>query len=173
MPRAARSGTIGSTVPFTKEEETTVTAVAEPIADQDMPTILSYAMPGGTKKSKKGKSKRTVEIRIGTTRFPCRPTLDGLSLLEFAQALSGISDLDDDDDVDEESLSPEEQAERMKTFMSAANTLVDLLKLVIVDYDRFREFVRDNGIDIELIAEMAGDVLGAYTSRPTEQPSGS
>lgn len=149
-----------------------MTAVAEPVADQDTPTILSYALPGaGGKGKKKGKAKRTVEIRFGQHRFPCRPSLDGISLLEFAQALSGIADMDDDDDLDESLLSAEEQAERMKTFMSAASTLVDLLETVVIDYPKFRAFVREHGIDIETISEVAGDVLGAYTNRPTEQPS--
>lgn len=123
-------------------------------ADGDSPTILAYKMPV----RKPGQS--TVAIRIGTHAFPCVPELDGISLLEFAGALTGMGGEDDDDDEGDAGES-----------LAAMTTLLSLLRIAIVNYDAFRAFVAKHSIGIEMLVEIIGDLIGAYMNRPTEQPS--
>lgn len=133
-----------------------VTAEA-PTADQ--PRILSYKLPN------KGKNKKgrvpSVAIVISGTRFPCRPVLDGISLLEFAQVITSAADLVEGDDDAAESAEG----------IAAIGALLDMLKICIIDFPKFKAFVRENGLDIEFITTIATDLLGEYTGRPTESPS--
>lgn len=106
------------------------------------------------KKAKKaGNPTSNVEMRIGDKTIKCRPVLDGLTILEFAnipQAEEG------------EELSAEDA-------QLAASAILSLFKSAVVNWDQFQKAVRENEIEIEQLGEMAGDLVEAYTAdRPTE-----
>lgn len=142
-----------------------MSAVASVVPDQ--PTILSYKLP-------KGKGKKdphsSVSIRIGTTSFRCRPAIDGITLLEFADALSSARSVVAED-TELEAVEGEDSPGDAQAGLAAAKTMIGILEECILDYPAFRKFVRDNGLDVEFVMGVAGDLISAYTDRPTEQPS--
>ena len=121
----------------------------------DQPRLLTYKLP----KPKKGTAPRSVAVVIGGTRFRCRPSMDGISFLEFAGALSALNIDEDDDDAD------------TGKSIAAAGQLLEILRTAIIDYDKFREFVKEHGLDVEFITTIATDLIEQYTDTPTEEPS--
>lgn len=109
----------------------------------------------GKKKAdaKAGNPTSNVEMVIGDETIKCRPVLDGLTILEFAnipQAEEG------------EELSPEEAQE-------AARGILNLFEAAVVDYGKFKAAIRKAGVEIDELGEMAGDLVEAYTAeRPTQ-----
>lgn len=107
----------------------------------------------GKKNGDAGNPTSNIELVIGDEKIKCRPVLDGLTILEFAnipQAEEG------------EELSAEDA-------QLAAKGIINLFEAAVVDYPKFRAAVRKAGIEIETLGEMAGDLVEAYTAeRPTQ-----
>lgn len=126
----------------------------------DKPTILAYKLP------KRRPGQGSVAIKIGNTTFKCIPELDGITLLEFANTLNDL-------DLEDEETGEDEEEKFNPDTLKAISTLLDMLKIALVDYDEFRKFFAANGLGLDFLTDIIGDLIGAYMSRPTEQPSGS
>ena len=94
----------------------------------------------------------------------CRARLDGLSLMEFTEALSGVSDLEGQVQSGQVS-----QREAAQAGMAAANSFLTLLRAVVEpdQWDIFEKVVREKSIDLAGLAEIAGWLVEQYSDRPT------
>lgn len=95
-----------------------------------------------------------IELVVNDVKVPCKPVLDGLTLLEFAGATAS-ADSDGDD--------PAAQA-------AAAIAVLDFLKTSVLDWKLFSDTIRaeDSGVGAEELAEMAGWLVEQYVERPTK-----
>lgn len=120
----------------------------------DKPRRKAFALP-----DRAGNPTSSVQFTIGDEAFDCRPVIDGLTLLSFAE-LAG--QLTGDDENGEEA--------DTAAAVAGAGALVGLFRDTIIDYDRFAKFVKANSVELEQLGEIAAWLVEAYTDRPTTQP---
>lgn len=96
----------------------------------------------------------------------CRPTLDGITLMDFTSTLGEANSLEDD--VAAGRMTEEEAAKRG---MAAANAFIGLLKTVILktDWGKFEKTVREQGIPLSGLTDISAWLIEVYGNRPTEQ----
>ena len=124
------------------------------MVDSDKPRRKVFALP-----EKVGNRHSSIEFAIGEEEFKCRPTLGSMKLLKFAELASILGGAADD----ESSVDPAVLGE-------AAGSIRRLLSDTIIDFDRFEKFVDDNDVDIDMLGEIAGWIVEAYTDRPQQRP---
>ena len=123
----------------------------------DKPRRKAFGIP-----QQVGNETSSIEFTLGPLTKPgtkdniykCRPTLDGIMLLEFAKIAGLVSD-----DPDEE-ISGEAAA-------ASSTAILNLLEDTIEDYPRFRASVRKFGVGAEQLGEIAAWIVESYSERPT------
>lgn len=121
----------------------------------DQPRRAAFELP-----KRAGNKTSSIELVIGTTKFKCHPVIDGITLLEFAQLAGGLGGDPDNPDAEVE-LDAAQSTE-------AAGAILDLLRATIVDYPKFKDFVKKHGIEVETLGEYAAELVGLYTDRPQQ-----
>jgi hypothetical protein len=105
-----------------------------------------------------------VVVDLAGTEIQCRPVLDGLTLMQFTEAVSLVSGLEEQ--VAAGLLSDQEAAQ---AGMAAASSFLVLLRAVVVaeEWPKFENAVKEQGIQLDSLAEIAGWLVEQYSDRPT------
>ena len=121
------------------------------MTESDKPRRKVFALP-----ERVGNPTSSVEFQVGDETFRCRPTMSSIRILEFADLIGHMPEEGSEDKAD-----PKELAK-------VAGSIIGLLRNVIIDYDRFRKFADENDLDLDMLGEIAGWIVEAYTGRPTQ-----
>lgn len=130
----------------------------------DKPRRLVYDLP--TTPAPMGNEHSSVAINIGGTTFPCHPTVDGLTILSFAQLAGQSAEMQEIEELGDLATEEQKQEAAVRSAQSAAK-MVELLQTAIIDYPAFEAFVKKHRLDFDFIGQLAGDLVEAYASRPT------
>lgn len=109
--------------------------------------------------------KDNVIIDLEGVEITCRPGMDGLTLMEFSERVSGVATMDEDLAA---GIITEEEASRLG--MVGATAFIKLLKAVILEseWPKFEAAVKDQEIALEQLTEIASWLIEVYSNRPTE-----
>lgn len=124
------------------------------MTNSDQPRRLAFELP-----DRIGNPTSSVKFTLGEHEFDCRPDLDGITLLEFAQMAGDAAD------PDGEGMSPEQAA-------AYSGAILGFLQTCITDYPRFRGVVREYGVSVDTLGTIASELIESYTARPTQSPPG-
>lgn len=120
------------------------------MATSDKPRRKAFGIP-----EQVGNETARIEFTLGPEKvFQCRPTLDGIMLLEFAK-IAGLMSDDPDEEITGEAAA------------ASSTAILNLLEETIEDYPRFRQAVRKHGVGAEQLGEIASYIVESYTERPT------